>query len=109
MLAAYRLVSLLLLLGVGVEFFLAGAGAFGATSFHSHKMTGFILLAGAILTFLLAAAARRNVRIGFAVAIAVVLQVGLGDLGTHHPWVGAIHGLGAGLVAAAVGVNARLR
>ena len=107
MLAAYRLVSLLLLLGVGVEFFLAGATAFGATSSHGHRIVGFALFAGAVLTFVLAVAARRNVRVALAVVAVVVLQVVLGNAGMHHPWVGAIHGLGAGLVAAAVSVNAR--
>ena len=105
--AIHRLVSILLLLGVGGEFFLAGAGAFGATSFHSHKVLGVILLVGGVLTLLTALAARRSVGLGLAAAIVIALQVLLGHLGTTHPWVGAVHGLVAGVVAAVVSVNAR--
>lgn len=54
--AVHRLVSLLLLLGVGVEFFFAGAGAFGATSFHVHRVVGFSLLAVAIALLAIAGA-----------------------------------------------------
>jgi hypothetical protein len=103
----HRLISVLLLVGVGIEFFLAGAGAFGATSFHSHKILGMVLLAGGVLTFLAAVGARRSIRLGAIVAVLVGLQVLLGHLGETHPWVGAVHGLVAGVVAAVVGLNAR--
>lgn len=103
----YRLVSVLLLFGVGAEFFLAGAGAFGATSFDSHKMLGFALLAGGALTLLLAIAARRNVRIALAATVVIAVQAGLGAAGSSHPWIGAIHGLLAAAVAGIVSVNAR--
>lgn len=105
--ALHRLISVLLLVGVGAEFFLAGAGAFGATSFDSHKTLGFALLAGGVLTLLTAVAARTQIRIGGAIAALIILQVILGVVGSHHPWVGAVHGLVAGIVAAVVGVNAR--
>jgi len=103
----HRLISVLLLVGVGIEFFLAGAGAFGATSFHSHTVMGMILLAGGVLTLLAAVGARRSIGLGAIVAVLIGVQVLLGHVGEKHPWVGAVHGLVAGIVAAVVGLNAR--
>ena len=105
--AVHRLVSLLLLLGVGVEFFFAGAGAFGATSFHVHRVVGFSLLAVAITLLVIAVIDRRNVALGLAVALLVAAQVIEGHLGPQHPWVGAVHGLTAAFVAGAAVINAR--
>jgi hypothetical protein len=105
--ALYRLLSTALVLGIGAEFFLAGAGAFGATSFHSHRLLGMALLVAGILTFVFAALARRNARIASGVALLLALQVILGHLGKNHPWIGAVHGLTAALVAAAASINAR--
>ena len=44
---------------VATQFFLAGAGAFGATSFDAHKTVGSILVLVALLVLLAAALARR--------------------------------------------------
>jgi hypothetical protein len=106
--ALHRLLSVLLLLGIGVEFFLAGAGAFGATSFHSHRVVGVVLLAGAVIVLVVAAASRRNPRIALGLAVLVGAQVLLGHLGRTHPWIGAVHGLTAGAVAAVASVNVRM-
>jgi hypothetical protein len=106
--ALHRLLSVLLLLGIGLEFFLAGAGAFGATSFHSHRVVGVLLLAGAVIVLVVAAASRRNTRIALGLAVLVGAQVLLGHLGQTHPWIGAVHGLTAGAVAAVASVNVRM-
>jgi hypothetical protein len=52
-------------------------------------------------------ATRQNVRLAGAITVLLALQFALGNIGTHHPWVGAFHGLTALAVAAAVGTNAR--
>jgi heme A synthase len=91
-----------------VEFFLAGAGAFGATSFHSHRVVGVVLLAGAVIVLVVAAASRRNTRIALGLAVLVGAQVLLGHLGQTHPWIGAVHGLTAAAVAAVASVNVRM-
>jgi hypothetical protein len=67
----HRLLSVLLLLGIGLEFFLAGAGAFGATSFHSHRVVGVLLLAGAVIVLVVSAASRRNTRIALGLALLI--------------------------------------
>lgn len=107
MLALYRLVAAATLLGVAGQFFLAGAGAFGATSYSAHRGLGvaLIILGGAGL--LVAAALRKRVGRALVLEIALVLQFLFGHLGMHHPWIGALHGLLAIGIAGLASVVAR--
>jgi hypothetical protein len=107
MILPYRLVAVLILLGVGGQFFLAGAGAFGATSYHSHRVLGVVLVALGALGLLLALVSRSRPVVALALEVALLLQLLFGHLGTNHPWIGAIHGLGAVVVAALASVVAR--
>jgi hypothetical protein len=92
---------------IAAQFFLAGAGAFGATSFEAHKAVGSILVLVALLVLLAAALARRFVGHAALFLGATVLQLVLGTLGADTPWIGAFHGLNAIVVMGVGGTLAR--
>ena len=50
--------AVLFLLGVVVQFFLAGLYVFGGTSIDSHRMLGFILMASALAMLVIAVVGR---------------------------------------------------
>jgi hypothetical protein len=103
-----RALATLVAASVAVQFFLAGAGAFGATSFSPHRALGWALLLLAGLAVVVALAAMRFVRHSFALALLVALQAGLGVVGADtQAWFGALHGLNALAVMAAAGILAR--
>jgi hypothetical protein len=106
-LSLYRFVAGLTLLGVAAQFFLAGAGSFGATSYDAHRALGVALIAAGALGLVLSAVARRSVTRALAFEAALLLQLLLGHLGMRHPWIGAIHGLIAIAVAALASLIAR--
>jgi hypothetical protein len=103
----YRVMSLILVVGVGVEFFLAGAGAFGATSFDAHRALGMALLAVSAVTIAFAVGCGRSPQLPFALTALLVVQFVLGYLGRDHAWIGAVHGLTAAAVAAVAFLSAR--
>jgi Family of unknown function (DUF6220) len=92
---------------VATQFFLAGAGAFGATSFDAHRAVGSIAVLVALVGLALAAIARRHRGHSAAVVGLLVLQAALGSLAGDEPWVGALHGLNALTVMGAAGSLAR--
>src|SRR3954469_13352131 len=100
---AQRLAASLTALLVVSQFFLAGAGAFGATSFDLHRTVGSAAIVVALLGLALAALNRRHVGHSAAVAGLLVLQLVLGVLGGDEPWIGALHGLNAIAVMGAAG------
>jgi Family of unknown function (DUF6220) len=103
MLTAHRLLITLIMWAIALQFFLAGAGAFGATDFHWHKVVGTAIVPAALLALGAAALARAYVRQTAIFFGLVVLQFILGRVGfRNEPWVGAFHGLNA-LGVAAVG------
>jgi hypothetical protein len=97
-LAAHRGIQSLAMALIAVQFFLAGAGAFGATSFEAHKTVGSVLVLVALLGLIAAALARRLVGHAALFLAVTVLQLVLGTLGADEPWVGALHGLNAAVV-----------
>ena len=103
-----RALATLLAAGVAVQFFLAGAGAFGATNFSAHRALGWTLLLLAVITFVVSLPAMRLVRHSGVLLLVVALQAVLGVLGADtQPWLGALHGLNALAVMAAAGLLAR--
>jgi hypothetical protein len=100
--AMQRGIAVLAMALIAAQFFLAGAGAFGATSFDAHKTVGTVLVLVALLGLLAAALARRFVAHAALFLGATVLQLALGALGADTPWIGALHGLNA-LVVMGVG------
>jgi hypothetical protein len=105
--AAQRGLATLAMALIATQFFLAGAGAFGATSFDAHKTVGSLLVVVVLLGLLVAAPARRHLRHAALFLGVTVLQLVLGTLGSDEPWVGAFHGLNALVVMGVGGTLAR--
>jgi hypothetical protein len=104
---AQRLLSSLTALMVVSQFFFAGAGAFGATSFDTHRTIGSLVLVVALLGLILAVPTGRHRGHTAAVFGLLVLQAALGALGGDEPWVGALHGLNAIAAMGAAGTLAQ--
>lgn len=106
---AHRWLARLIVAAIAVQFLLAGAGAFGATSFRPHTGLGWAIAAVSLLIFLAATAGRRELRASAILLAAVALQLALGLLGEHSSaWFGALHGLNAlAVLGAAVNLARR--
>jgi hypothetical protein len=103
-----HLLALLIVAVVGAQFFLAAAGAFGATSYSAHETVGYTVAAAALVAVLVALLARRYLLPSLLLLVALAIQVALGSLGTSSSsWFGAFHGLNALLVMATAGNLAR--
>jgi hypothetical protein len=103
-----RVLATLVAAGVAVQFFLAGAGAFGATSFAPHRALGWTLLLLAGIVFIVSLPARRLIGHSGVLFMVVALQAALGVLGADtEAWFGALHGLNALAVMAASATLAR--
>jgi hypothetical protein len=105
---AHRQLARLIGAAIVVQFFLAGAGAFGATSFAPHESLGWLLLILVAVEMLLALLGRTLIRHTAALLLATVAQVILGVLGAEtSAWFGAVHAVNALAVLAAAGTLAR--
>jgi hypothetical protein len=90
--------------GVVTQFFLAGAGAFGATDFDVHRLIGDALVPVAAVAFSFAAAARRYRVVTLVVLFLLGLQIVLAVVATDaERWVGALHGVNARAIGAVAG------
>ena len=107
LLAAQRGLASLSRALVATQFFLAGAGAFGAASFDAHKAVGAALVLVVLAGLLVAALVRRHVAHAAIFLGVTVLQLVLGTVGTDEPWIGALHGLNAIAVLGAGGTLAQ--
>jgi hypothetical protein len=107
LIALQRALAVLTIALIATQFFLAGAGAFGATSFDAHKTVGSVLVLVVLLAVIVAAVARRFVVHALALLGVTILQLVLGSVGADEPWVGAFHGLNALAVMGAGGTFAR--
>lgn len=81
-----------ILAAVGLQFFFAGLGLFGATSFRAHQMTGSLIVLASLLLLLLAlGGVLSGVRIGLSALLLVltilqfVLARGPSLLAAFHP------------------------
>ena len=91
----------LFLLGLFVQFYLAGRGAFGASSYSTHKDFGdaLHLVTPVILVLTLANRATRNrVDIIHSVLLIVLFEVQFALADLKHPDVGAFHPVNALLI-----------
>jgi hypothetical protein len=68
-------VSVLVLLGVVVQFFLAGLNVFGGTSIEAHRVLGFILMGGALLLLVLAVVGRLPRRTALITVVLLAMTV----------------------------------
>ncbi len=85
--------SVLYLLGVVVQFFLAGLYIFGGASIESHRVLGFILAAGALLLLILTVVGRLPRRtavltvllLALSVLQSVLVNVDIDEVAALHP------------------------
>jgi hypothetical protein len=98
-----RILLSLMMLAIAAQFFFAAAGAFGATSYDTHKKIGAALVIAGLVALVVAAVTRSFViPIAIGAALLVVQDV-LGHYGFRHPWLGALHGLNALAIGAVFG------
>ena len=84
--------SIVVMIGLIVEFFFAGMGVFHATSFQIHRVTGVILLAGSLLLLLISLIGRTGGKtIGWSVLLLALLFIQPLLLQIHQPFVQAFH------------------
>ena len=89
------LAYLALALGV-LQFFLAGLGIFGASSFSAHEGVGYLFHTIAVIVFLLALAGPRTGRdigMGALFAVLATVQIYLPELRGDAPALAAVHPL----------------
>ena len=102
---AYLGLALLFLVGLVVQFFLAGLGVFDAESFEAHRTLGFVLQAIAILLLVLALVGRLGsslVRPSALLAVLAIAQSFFIAAEDSAPYVAALHVVNA-LAIAVVG------
>lgn len=91
---AYSGLAWLIAAVVVVQFFLAGLGIFGASSFEAHEQVGGILHGVTLLVLLLAIAGPRSGRdigMGFALVAITTLQILLPETRDDAPGLAALH------------------
>lgn len=94
--AVQRWLAVLLVAAIAGQFLLAGAGAFGATSFKPHTSLGWAIAAISLILLVVALVGRRAQLASLILFATVVLQVLLGVLGEDaSAWFGALHALNA--------------
>jgi hypothetical protein len=85
--------TVLYLLGVVVQFFLAGLYVFGGTSIETHRVLGFILAVAALLLLILAVVGRLPRRtavltvllLGLSVLQVALVQIDVDEVKALHP------------------------
>ncbi|SRR5579884_471498 len=100
----------LVLAGLLVQFYLAGAALFGATTFQPHRTLGSVLAVAVLLLLVLAVVARPSRRLVGRTALLAgltIVQVVLPSLRPNLPWVAALHGVVAVGIAAQAAAIAR--
>jgi len=74
----HRWLIRLMMAGVALQFFLAGAGAFFATDFDVHRAVGYALIPVGAVAFSFAAAARRHRVMTLVALVLLGVQAALG-------------------------------
>jgi hypothetical protein len=89
---AHRVLALLFLAGAVVQFFLAGLGVFGETSYDAHQIWGGVLTVVSLVVLILAFAGRRAALQARAILfVLMIVQNIIGGSGFDAPIVGAFH------------------
>ena len=105
----HPILARLFLAGLLLQFYLAGAGLFGAGSFQPHRMLGDALTVLAILFPVLAIVGRLGQKvIGLSLLLVVltIVQIMLPSLRGSASWIAALHPVNA---LALMGVSAMIR
>jgi len=96
--------------GLLIQFYLAGAALFGATTFQPHRALGDGLAAAIVLLLvvvLLARPGRRVIGLTLTLTALTIVQIWLPSLRTGLPWVAALHVVN-GVALAAVAITIAL-
>lgn len=104
----HQALAWVLLAGLLLQLYLAGAGIFGATSFQPHRMLGAALTLTALLIPVLALVGRlgrQTIGLSLLLAILAIVQGMLPMLRGTVSWVAALHAVNA---LALMGLSARL-
>ena len=89
---AHRVLALLFLAGAVIQFFLAGLGVFGETSYDAHQVWGGVLTVIALVVLILAFVGRREaVQASVVLFVLMIVQNILGGVGFDAPILGALH------------------
>jgi hypothetical protein len=89
---AHRILALLFLAGAVVQFFLAGLGVFGETSYDAHQIWGGVLTVVSLVVLILAFAGRREgLQASAILFVLMIVQNILGGSGYDAPILGAFH------------------
>jgi hypothetical protein len=89
---AHRILALLFLAGAVVQFFLAGLGVFGETSYDAHQIWGGVLTVVSLVVLILAFVGRREALQASAILfVLMIVQNILGGSGFDAPILGAFH------------------
>ena len=105
----HPILARIFLAGLLLQFYLAGAGLFGAGSFQPHRMLGDALTVLAILFPVLAVVGRLGRRlIGLSILLVflTIVQIMLPSLRVSISWIAALHPVNA---LALMGVSAMIR
>jgi hypothetical protein len=86
------------------QFYLAGAAAFGATSFDAHVGLGYALVALSLALVVVAVASRTLVVLSAVLLGLMLLQVLLAEAGDGSGWLGGLHAVNALAVFAVAGL-----
>lgn len=119
--AVFAYLAVLLVLGVVVQFFLAGLGVFDIAGHQDldkvkgldpHRAVGHILAAISLLMFIAALIARTGkAKIWVSLALVVLIegvQVALASGGTDHHWLGGLHALNGVIILGLAGWTHRI-
>jgi len=97
------------LVGLLIQFYLAGAGLFGVGSFQPHRMLGDALTIVAILFPVLAVVGRlggKVIGLSMLLVFLTIVQIILPSLRVNASWIAALHPVNA---LALMGVSAAIR
>ena len=106
----FQAVAWLVVAGLVVEFYLAGAGLFGVTTFQAHRLLGMSLGVAILLLLVISLLARPGRRTVGQVAVLVLLtlvQLSLPSLRSAVPAIAALHVVNAGLLVGLTATIAR--
>lgn len=112
MITAYKMLGRVAALLVLVQAGTSGYSSFAhgnPTAGRIHEITGMMLLPAVIIVMaLLAFVEKSSVGIMFSVALVVLIiaQIGLGEMGTKMPWLGALHAVLALVIFASAAMAA---
>ena len=106
----FQAVAWLVVAGLVVEFYLAGAALFGVTTFQPHQLLGVLLGVAILLLLSISLVARSGRRTVGQVAVLVLLtlvQLSLPSLRSVVPAIAALHVVNAGLLVGLTATIAR--